>query len=188
MLNAARAGVHSIEHATLLDDEAAALLKARQVFVVPTLSALATTAEGGTACGIPASAVGKAKKIVPRHEASFRQAYAAGIPIALGTDAGTPLNEHGTNAQELTRMVALGMAPLDAIRSATQSAATLLGIEREVGTLVRGKIADLLVVNGNPLDRMGVLQDRKHLLGVMQGGRFVSGPLAAFFSSRYRRV
>lgn len=178
MKNAIRAGAHSIEHGTLMDDEAAALMREHAVFMVPTLSALATTVECGSACGIPDSAVGKARSMRARHEASFKQAYRSGIPIALGTDAGTPLNHHGENAQELERMVSLGMSPMEAIKAATASAASLLGIHEIVGTLETGKVADLLIVDGNPLKRISLLRDRSKILGVMQAGKFVAGPLA----------
>jgi len=178
MKNAIRAGAHSIEHATLLDDEAGELMRAHGVFMVPTLSALATTAACGPTCGVPESAVTKARSMKARHEASFKQALRSGIPIAMGTDAGTPFNYHGDNAQELTRMVALGMSQMEAILSATASAAELLGIRELVGTLEPGKLADLVLVDGNPLKRIEILQDRSRIAGVMQAGRFVSGPLA----------
>ena len=178
MKNAIKAGTHSIEHATLMDEEAAGLMREYGVFMVPTLSALATTAACGLACGIPESALTKAKSMQARHEASFKKAARAGINVALGTDAGTPFNYHGENAQELERMVALGMAPMEAIVAATSAAAALLGFSHTLGTIEPGKDADLLVVDGNPLKRVAVLRDREKLHGVMQGGRFVSGPLS----------
>jgi imidazolonepropionase-like amidohydrolase len=179
MKNAIRGGAHSIEHATLLDDEAAGLMREYGVFMVPTLSALATTVDCGLACGIPQPAVMKAKTMRAKHEASFKQAHRSGIHIALGTDAGTPFNHHGENAQELERMVALGMSPMDAILAATASAARLLGIEHIVGTIEVGKMADLLLVEGDPLKRISVLRDKSRIAGVMQAGRFVAGPLAS---------
>ena len=177
MKNAARAGAHSIEHGTLMDDEAAALMKERGVYMVPTLSALATTAEGGTACGIPASAVEKASAMRIRHQASFKKAMAVGVPLAMGTDAGTPFNCHGENAQELERMVALGMTPMASLVTATSAAARLLGLDQEIGTIEKGKVADLVLIDGNPLKKISILRDRDRIVGVMQAGRFVSGNL-----------
>lgn len=178
MKNAVRAGAHSIEHATLMDVEAAALMRGRGVFMVPTLSALATTADCGIACGVPETAVTKARNLRGRHEESFKQAHKGAVPIALGTDAGTPFNHHGENAQELERMVGLGMSSMEAIASATSAAARLLGLDQEIGTIEEGKIADLVVVQGDPLKRIGLLRDKDHIAGVMQAGRFVSGKLA----------
>ena len=179
MKNAIEAGVHSIEHATLLDDDALALMKRHGVYMVPTLSALATTAAGRPGCGIPASALDKAKAMTKRHQGSFKKAHASGLFIAMGTDAGTPFNYHGDNAQELERMVALGMTPMEAIVASTAAAAQLIGVHDSVGLLTKGMQADLVVVKGNPLRRIDYLCDRSRILGVMQAGRFVAGPMAA---------
>jgi imidazolonepropionase-like amidohydrolase len=178
MKNAVRAGVHSIEHATLMDDESAALMNEHSVFMVPTLSALATTAACRRGCGIPDSALDKAKAMTKRHQASFKQAHRRGLLIAMGTDAGTPLNYHGDNAQELERMVALGMSPMEAILASTSSAARLIGIQDVIGTIERGKEADLILVDGNPLRKIELLRDRSHITGVMKAGKFVAGPLS----------
>lgn len=178
MKHAISAGVHSIEHATLMDEETAGLMQSHGVYMVPTLSALATTAACRRGCGIPDSALEKAKAMTKRHQASFRQAHRRQLLIAMGTDAGTPFNAHGDNAQELERMVAYGMSPMEAILASTSAAARLIGIADEVGTIARGKEADLLLVEGNPLRKIELLRDRSRILGVMQAGRFVSGPLA----------
>ena len=178
MKNAVRAGVHSIEHATLMDEEAADLLDQHGVYIVPTLSALATTAACGRGCGIPESARDKAKSMTKRHQASFKRAYRRGLLIAMGTDAGTPFNYHGENAQELERMVALGMSEMEAIMASTSAAARLIGIQDKVGTIERGKEADLIVINGNPLRKVELLRDRSRIVGVMKAGRFVAGPLS----------
>jgi imidazolonepropionase-like amidohydrolase len=180
MKNAVKAGAHSIEHATLMDEEAAGLMREYGVFMVPTLSALATTACCPADGGVPESALTKARALQARHESSFKKALRTGLKIALGTDAGTPFNHHGDNAQELERMVALGMTPMDAILSATSSAAVLLGLGDVIGTIEAGRQADLLVVDGNPLRRITMLRERDRVAGVMQGGRFVAGPLCTF--------
>ncbi|MCS6896639.1 MAG: amidohydrolase family protein [Nitrospira sp.] len=178
MVNAIHAGVHSIEHATLLDDKTADLFEHRAVYLVPTLSALATTAACRRGCGIPDSALDKAKAMTKRHQASFKLAHRRGLLIAMGTDAGTPFNHHGDNAQELERMVALGMTPMEAIITSTSRAARLIGLDDQVGTLARGMVADLVVINGDPLVHIEYLRDRTRIMGVMQAGRFVAGPMA----------
>ena len=178
MKNAIHAGVRSIEHATLMDEEAAGLFEKHAVYMVPTLSALAKTGACRRGCGIPDDALEKAKTMTKRHQSSFRQAHHRGLLIAMGTDAGTPFNHHGDNAQELERMVALGMTPMEAIIAATSSAARLIGIQEQVGTIERGKQADLLLIEGNPLRKIDLLGDRKRIAGVMKAGRFVSGPLS----------
>lgn len=178
MKNAIEAGVHSIEHATLLDEDALGMMKRHGVYMVPTLSALATTAAGRPGCGIPASALDKAKAMTKRHQGSFKKAHASGLLIAMGTDAGTPFNYHGDNAQELDRMVALGMTPMEAIVTSTASAARLIGVHDSVGMLKKGMQADLVVLKGNPLRRIDLLCDRSRIMGVMQAGRFVAGPMA----------
>jgi imidazolonepropionase-like amidohydrolase len=177
MKNAIQAGVRSIEHATLLDDEAGALMKRYGVYMVPTLSALATTAACRPGCGIPESALDKAKAMTKRHRASFKAAHQSGIAIAMGTDAGTPFNYHGDNAQELERMVAFGMTPMEAIVASTAMAAQLIGIQSSVGTVTKGLEADLVILKGNPLRRIEVLRDRDKIVGVMKAGKFVSGSL-----------
>ena len=178
MKNAIHAGVHSIEHATLMDEEAAGLFEKHAVYMVPTLSALATTGACRRGCGIPDDALEKAKAMTKRHQSSFRQAHRRGLLIAMGTDAGTPFNHHGDNAQELDRMVALGMSPMEAIIASTSAAARLIGIQDQVGTIAKGKQADLVLVDGNPLRRIELLQGRSRIVGVMQAGKFVSGPLS----------
>jgi imidazolonepropionase-like amidohydrolase len=97
----------------------------------------------------------KALHIAPLARENLRKAFAAGVKVALGTDAG--VFPHGTNAHEFELMVALGMKPMDAILAGTRNAAELLGLEKEIGTIEPGKVADLVAVDGNPLDDIGAM-------------------------------
>ncbi len=175
MKNAIRAGVHSIEHGTLLDDEAIALFLKHRTFLVPTLSAIQSGCEMGKQGGMPDYAVQKSIALGDEQRKTFRKAVKAGVRIAMGTDAGTPFNPHGRNAQELRRMVEFGMTPMMAIKAATASAAALLGLDHEIGTIEAGKRADLILVNGNPLDDIALLQEPTNVVYVIQDGRIVKG-------------
>ena len=178
MKNAIRAGVHSIEHGTLLDDEAVELFLTHRTFLVPTLSAIQSGCEMGKQGGMPDYAVQKSMALGEEQKKTFRKAVKAGVRIAMGTDAGTPFNPHGRNAQELRRMVEFGMTPMMAIQAATASAAALLGLDQELGTIEAGKHADLILVNGNPLDNIALLQEPTNVVYVIQGGKIAKGPVA----------
>ena len=173
MKTAIRAGVHSIEHGTLMDQEALELFLVHKTFLVPTLSAIQSGMEHGKKGGMPDYALQKCVAMVDDLRANFRRAAKAGVRIAMGTDAGTPFNPHGRNAQELRRMVELGLTPMQAIQASTHSAATLLGLESEIGTVEAGKQADLLLVNGNPLDDISLLENPSAVESVIQAGRIV---------------
>jgi imidazolonepropionase-like amidohydrolase len=173
MKNAIRAGVHSIEHGTMMDEEALDLFRAHKTFLVPTLSAIQSGLEHGKKGGLPDDAMEKCARMGDSLRANFRKAVKAGVRIAMGTDAGTPFNPHGRNAQELRRMVQLGLTPMQAIEASTRSGATLLGLEQDIGTLEVGKQADLILVNGNPLDDIALLEKPKNVVYVIQGGKIV---------------
>ncbi len=155
--NAIRAGISSIEHGMILDEEAVQMMLDRGVYLVPTLAAPYWINLRGRDAGIPQYIVDKNKNIMEKHKHSFRMALKAGVKIAMGTDAGTPFNEHGQNHLELKLMVEQGMTPLAAIVAATQTAAALLGIDDEVGTLTPGKQADLLILDRDPLEDITAL-------------------------------
>ena len=101
-------------------------------------------------------------------------AYQAGVPIAMGSDVGTPLNYHGENGLEVYWMEHAGMSAMDAIVAATGNAARALGWDSWMGTLEAGKVADLIVVDANPLDDLRILADKKHLQFVMKDGAVVA--------------
>jgi imidazolonepropionase-like amidohydrolase len=155
---AIRAGIRSIEHGIYLDDEAIELMLERGTYLVPTLVApvgVIDAAEAGAA--IPEASLRKAREVLDIHRDSFRRAVEAGVAVAMGTDSG--VTPHGQNVRELELMVAGGMTPVQALVATTQTAARLLGLEDELGTLEPGKRADVVVVAGDPYD-FATLADR----------------------------
>jgi imidazolonepropionase-like amidohydrolase len=170
--NALRAGVTSIEHGCLLDEEAIALMKERDAWLVPTLVAprdvVAAASQGRS---IPEAMVEKARDISVRHMESFRAAVAAGVNIAMGTDSG--VGPHGGNLRELALMVEGGMSALEAITASTSAPARLLRREREIGTLEVGKLADAVAVRGDPLSDIALLADADRIRLVLKGGERV---------------
>jgi len=149
--NAIRAGIRSIDHGIYLDDEAIQMMLDRGTWLVPTLVAprgVIDAADAGAA--IPAASVAKAREVAEIHRASFARAVEAGVKVAMGTDSG--VTPHGENLRELELMVEGGMTPMQAIVATTSSAAELMGLSGELGTLEPGKRADLVIVDGDPLD------------------------------------
>jgi imidazolonepropionase-like amidohydrolase len=175
ILNALRAGIDSIEHGVYMNEEAISFMKKKGIPFVPTLSALFHIEKKGVEAGIPAYAVEKTRRVKPHHLNSIRMAREAGVMVAAGTDAGTPFNEHGQNVGEMIFLMDQGYSPADALRAGTSMAAKVLGVEKDFGTVEEGKVADLVVVNGNPLEDMKVLLTSVAV--VMQGGRVVRNDL-----------
>lgn len=169
--NAILAGIDSVEHGSYLTDEIIELMLERGVFLVPTLVAVHRIVINADKAGMPEWAVSKAREHTESHRASFRRALAAGVKIAMGTDAATPFNYHGENALELELMVNEGMSPGEAILSATSRAAELLGLSDLVGTVAPGKLADIVVVAGDPLADITCLQDKSRIEVVLKDGR-----------------
>ncbi|MET3576113.1 amidohydrolase family protein [Bhargavaea ullalensis] len=169
--NAVRAGVHSIEHGIYIDEEAIELMKEHGTYLVPTLLAPVAVLETAEEVGMPKSAVEKSKEVIEAHKESFARAYKAGVKIAMGTDAG--VFKHGTNLRELGLMVDDGMTPMDAIVASTKVAAECMGWDDKVGTLEKGKFADVVIVDGNPLEDVYLLADQGNIRTVIKGGEFV---------------
>ena len=150
MKRAIRAGVRSIEHGTLMDEETMELMKKHGTYYVPTIMAGEWVAEKAEVDGFfPEVVRPKAAAIGPQIHKTFGLAYKAGVKIAFGTDTG--VSAHGNNAREFSLMVEAGMPPMEALQAATLVAAELLGIENELGSVEAGKIADLVAVTGDPL-------------------------------------
>jgi imidazolonepropionase-like amidohydrolase len=147
---AVEAGVDTIEHGTHLHEDpgVAREMAARGVFLVPTLKALARIADP-EGPGVPEDMRAKARERRSDRDRTFRLALEVGVPIAMGTDAATPFNRHGENAEELELMVSLGMSPLAAIAATTSAAARALGRD-DVGVIAPGKLADVVAWNGRP--------------------------------------
>jgi len=170
---AIEAGVDSIEHGCYLDEEPELLdrMVERGIFFVPTFtvyefhrkSALLHVRE-------------RAQHLQEHHAESLRRAFAAGVKIAAGTDAGG--HGHPKNAMEIECLVKAGLTPLQALRAATGWAAECLGMERDVGTVEKGKLADLVVVAGDPLSDVRLLQDSAHIALVLKGGEIVVNRMA----------
>jgi len=156
MKRAIRAGVTSIEHGTFLDDECIELFKKYGTWLVPTIIAGKSTADSAKIPGYYSAIVTpKALETGPKIQASFAKAYKAGVKIAFGTDAGVFM--HGKNYIEFQYMTEAGMPAMDAIKSATISAATLLGVENILGSIQKDKLADIVAVDGDPLQDITVM-------------------------------
>lgn len=174
--DAVTAGVDSIEHGFFRgpDDPNLAAMREKGIYLVPTLITYDMVIKYGIAGGIPAEAVAKAERAVEEHRQSFAWAVEAGVPIAMGSDAGTEYNDHGTNPGELAYMVRYSaMTPMDAIVASTSSAAELLGIADWVGTIKPGMAADLVALPTNPLNDVSAVEKPTW---VMKGGVQVKYP------------
>jgi imidazolonepropionase-like amidohydrolase len=160
---AVRAGVASIEHGSLLDDEAIAMMKERGTYLVPTTYLV----DRINLAVLPPLVRQKAESIMPRARESVRMAIAQRVKIAFGTDAG--VFPHGENAREFAVYVKLGMSPADAIRTGTVNAADLLGLQ-DRGAIASGKLADIIAVPGDPLQDITATE---RVVFVMQAGKIV---------------
>lgn len=172
--NALRAGIDSIEHGMHLDEEAIECMLKQNVFYVPTISAGSHMISRGVEAGIPAFMVEKSRAHRERRLESVATAREAGVRIAMGTDAGTPFNAHGENAFELGELVRVGFSPRAALISATGTGAELLGLEQEIGSIAPGRLADLLVLEGDPCKDIHALGRKNLIRFVYQGGALVA--------------
>ena len=161
--NAIRGGVRSLEHGMLMDDEALKLMVEHGTFWCPTLSVYLPES--------PEDDTEMRRRIVVHHKEVFQKAMKMGVKICFGTDVGA--FEHGTSAREFLKMVEYGMKPIDAIRSATVRAAELLRLEKQLGSIDKGKFADIIAVEGNPLDDVKSLTSVKF---VMKAGKIYKSP------------
>ncbi|MET0375476.1 MAG: amidohydrolase family protein [Rhizorhabdus sp.] len=165
---AIRAGVRSIEHASLIDDEGIAMAKAKGVFLDMDIFNGDYIEEIGVKEGWPEGYIRKNRETTDAQREGFRRAVKAGVKLTFGTDAG--VYPHGSNARQFKYMVRYGMTPMQAIRSATVTAADLLGWSADVGVVAPGRYADMIAVKADPLADIAALEAVDH---VMKGGKLV---------------
>ena len=169
--NAIRAGVDTVEHGYFLDDESISMMLDKGTWFVPTFTLIEvfkTTL--ARPMDLPPWRLKKQPECIVAMEKSFLKAYKAGVRIAAGTDYfGAPLRAHGDNADEPITMVKYGMRPMDAIVAVTRAGAQCIGVEKDMGTLEKGKIADIIAIKGNPLDDITLLKTGVSF--VMKAGR-----------------
>ncbi len=177
--NALRAGYDAIEHGTFMDDEALELLLERNVPVVPALYFELASIEHGPEFGMSQRVIDGHRETLEGGAESARRILKAGGRLGMGGDYGFAWNPHGDYARELSFFVKhVGFSPLDTITCATKTGAEIMGREDEFGTLQAGKLADVLVVDGDVIKDISLLEDRHNFLAVMQGGIVKAGRLA----------
>lgn len=157
--NALYAGIDSIEHGIFLDQECIDYMKAHGVYLVPTLVAPQCICDAGVEHGIADYMVRKANYVKDAHVDSFKRAYKQGVKIAFGTDAGTPFNYHSNCLWELELMEKYGVDRMDILKICTHNSADLIGVLDAYGTIEQGKMADLVLLNQNPLDSISNVRD-----------------------------
>jgi imidazolonepropionase-like amidohydrolase len=177
--NALRAGYDTLEHGTFVDEEALDMILTRNTPVVPALQFEHASIVHGPEFGMPQAVIDGHQETLEGGAESARKLLRAGGRLGMGGDYGFAWNPHGTYAKELTFFVEyVGFSPLETITCATKTGAEILGRGDEIGTLEPGKLADALVVDGDVLADISVLEDRSRFLAVMQGGVLKAGRLA----------
>ncbi len=164
---AVRVGFDSVEHGTLMDDEAIEMMVESGTWLVPTVYVIDYILQAGEARGLPPQIMAKARDVAKIRDISFRKAYQAGVKMAVGSDQVFP---HEHSAKEFSALVRLGVSPMDAIVMGTINGARLMDLDNEIGSIEVGKKADIVAVPGNPLDDIAILESVEF---VMLGGRIV---------------
>jgi imidazolonepropionase-like amidohydrolase len=166
--NCLESGVRSIEHGNLIDEETARLIARAGSYLVPTLVTYEALSEEGKSYNVPEVVIRKIEEARELGIRALRFAYEAGVRIASGSDLLGPLQDRKARELEIKTAV---LSPMESLVSATKTNASLFGMEDEIGTVEEGKLADLLVVEGNPLENIAVLQKKSNLKLIMKGGR-----------------
>ena len=165
-----KAGLDTIEHGTDLTEEIVDLMIQKGTYLIPTRAVINAIVTRGLDYGLPRNYIERFKSVLEKSRRSFQMALDAGVKMALGTDAGFNLMLHGTNSLELEALVALGMTPMQAILAGTREAALALRLGDRLGTIEKGKLADVIVVDGNPLEDIKILQDKNKIVLIIKEG------------------
>jgi imidazolonepropionase-like amidohydrolase len=169
---AVRAGVHSIEHGIYLDKEGIQIMLDRGTFLVPTMYALNAIFELEKAGkSIPPYVIAKAREVAEVHKENIARAFRSGVKIAMGTDSG--VGPHGNNLRELGLMCDIGMTPMQAVVASTKTAAECLEWQDRLGTLEKGKLADLVIWKKDPLEDISSLADSDNAVVIFKDGKLV---------------
>ncbi len=179
-----KAGLDTVEHGSDLTEEIVELMVQKGTSLVPTLAVAQAVVDQGEEFGLPPVYVERFRPFLARGLKSLDLALQAGVNIALGTDAGFNMLKHGDNGVELEALFSIGLSPMQVIQSATRNAAAALKMEDRLGTLEKGKLADVVVVAGDPLKDLTIFQDKNEIALVIKEGRIMvnrlSGPASLF--------
>ena len=170
---ALQAGCDTLEHGSVLDDDDIKFMADNGVCLIPTFTYSKKIQELKASCYLPEFSIRKAIESRKRRVESFNKALQGGVRVAMGSDAGVPFVEHGSNACEIEQLVQLGMTPMQALVASTRTAAMALGLGNKIGTLEKNKVADIIVVEDNPLKDVTCLQNKSKILAVFKDGDLV---------------
>lgn len=178
ILNALNGGVKVIAHAIYMDEECFEVSKEKGAVVVPTLAIVEKLLEVGKEVGVPEWGLKKAEEVSEVHIDTIRKAYKSGVSIAAGTDYIGGWLPQGENAIELKIYVdKVGMKPVDALITATRNGAVATGLSNKLGVISKGKLADLIVIKGNPINNIDVILDPENIVMVIKDGNIVKNML-----------
>jgi imidazolonepropionase-like amidohydrolase len=168
---AVKAGIDTIEHGSFLDEESADIMIKKRLFVIPTQAALVNLSKSEINQHMPPEVKKKISDVSEISQENHRMAFKKGVPIALGTDAGTPGNYHGETAQEIRYMVEnVGMSTTQALQTATIESAKAIQLDEKIGSIEVNKIADITICDKDPFDDVSVLEKVKNISYVIKDG------------------